>query len=139
MRYTGGEGAHGGHPVAGRAFDTPAAFDAERDPTLFDLKETQVWSGNGSFQRLGDLTSIRFVRSLDSIERIDGKPDLNEARRLQVIESLHAMSCAIDNDRVIVARPEASGLYGDEAVVIGSRLLQDTASGGGGVLSRVSR
>lgn len=57
----------------GREVRLIAQFDSEQDPTLYDLKETQVWSGGGTFQRLEDITNIRFVRSLDEINRIDGK------------------------------------------------------------------
>ncbi len=64
------------------------------------------------------------------IEEIAGKPALNEARRLQAVESLHAMSCPIQAERVVVGRPEAPGLDGNEAVVIHESMLLDTAAGG---------
>jgi HAE1 family hydrophobic/amphiphilic exporter-1 len=59
--------------VEGREVRLIAQYDGARNPTLLDLKETQVWSGGGAFQRLDDLSEIRFVRALDEINRIDGK------------------------------------------------------------------
>ncbi|MBK8978253.1 MAG: efflux RND transporter permease subunit [Planctomycetes bacterium] len=50
-----------------------AQFDAERNPTLFDLRETQVFNRRGSFQRVEDVSEIRFERSLETIRREDGK------------------------------------------------------------------
>ncbi len=50
-----------------------AQFDAERNPTLLDLRETRVWNRQGMFQRLDDLSSIRFENSLEKISRIDGR------------------------------------------------------------------
>jgi HAE1 family hydrophobic/amphiphilic exporter-1 len=57
----------------GRETRLVAEFDSEHNPTLLDLKETQVLAGESSFQRLGDLSHIRFRQSLGSIERTDGR------------------------------------------------------------------
>ncbi|MCA8941005.1 MAG: efflux RND transporter permease subunit, partial [Planctomycetes bacterium] len=50
-----------------------AQFDSERNPSLVDLKETQVWTEAGTFQRLADLSDIRFQHALERIQRIDGR------------------------------------------------------------------
>ncbi len=53
-----------------------AQYDSERNPTLWDLKETKIWGGRGVFQRLGDMTNIRFKKALGSIRRLDGKTSI---------------------------------------------------------------
>ena len=57
----------------GREVRLIAQFDSiETLPSLYDLKETQIWAG-GVFQSLDDIAEIRFVKTLDEINRIDGK------------------------------------------------------------------
>ncbi len=53
-----------------------AQFDAERNPTLYDLKETKVYSTSGTFQRIDDVAEIRFERALSQIRRTDGKTNV---------------------------------------------------------------
>ncbi|MEO0480458.1 MAG: efflux RND transporter permease subunit [Planctomycetota bacterium] len=50
-----------------------AQFDSENNPSLLDLKETQVFTRNGSFQRVDDLSNIRFERTLEAIRRKNGR------------------------------------------------------------------
>lgn len=49
-----------------------AEFDAEQNPSMLDLKETQVFAGR-AFQRLADMSDIRFTKSMGSIARSDGR------------------------------------------------------------------
>lgn len=66
-----------------------AQFDAERNPSLVDLKETRVWKENGAFQRIGDLSQISFVRSLERINRLDRKTTIQlEGRRADGVTSI---------------------------------------------------
>ncbi|MGE0143117.1 MAG: efflux RND transporter permease subunit [Planctomycetota bacterium] len=57
----------------GRDVRLISQFDAEENPTLWDLKETRVFSAGGGFQRMDDLVDVRFERSLREIDRLDGK------------------------------------------------------------------
>ena len=61
----------------GREIRLIAQYDAERDPTLFDLKETRVWRRDGTYQRIDDLAEIRFERALQTISRKDGKTNIS--------------------------------------------------------------
>ncbi|MEZ5963483.1 MAG: efflux RND transporter permease subunit [Planctomycetota bacterium] len=61
----------------GREIRVIAEFDNDdRNPTLLDLKETEVFANTGTFQRLADLGEIRFERSMAEIERTDGKTSI---------------------------------------------------------------
>ena len=53
-----------------------AQFDAERNPSLLDLKATQVWSEGGTFRELANLAEVRFRDALERIKRIDGRTAL---------------------------------------------------------------
>jgi HAE1 family hydrophobic/amphiphilic exporter-1 len=82
----------------GREVRLIAQYDSEQNPSLFDLRETQVFSQGGAFQRLADITDIRFQRSLDEINRIDGKthvtlvgeraPDVDPGRMALVLREI---------------------------------------------------
>lgn len=58
---------------AGRDVRMISQFDDAEDPTLTDLKETRVFSGSGSTQRISDLASIGFQPTMNSIYRVDGR------------------------------------------------------------------
>ncbi len=58
---------------AGREIPLITQFDAERNPSLADLRETEVFSSRGNFQDLESLSQIRFQETLDSITRLDGR------------------------------------------------------------------
>lgn len=49
-----------------------AEFDSEHNPSLLDLKETEVFARR-QFQRLADMSSIRFTDALGSVKRTDGR------------------------------------------------------------------
>ena len=49
-----------------------AEFDSEHNPSLLDLKETEVFA-RGDFQRLSDMSEIRFSQALGSVSRTDGR------------------------------------------------------------------
>lgn len=59
------------------------------------------------------------------------RADVNEARRLVVIQQL--LQCGITDaaERVIIAFPQAEGLYGEEAVRIFARQISGRGAGGG--------
>ena len=57
----------------GRDVRLVSQFGAATDPTLFDLKETRVFSNRGNLQRVGDVTTVGFKKTLDSIHRTNGK------------------------------------------------------------------
>ena len=58
----------------GREVRVFAEFDyGARNPTMLDLKDTEVFAGTGTFQRLADLSEIRFERAMHEIERSDGR------------------------------------------------------------------
>jgi len=61
----------------GREIRVIAEFDNDdRNPTLLDLKETEVFAGTGTFQRLADLGEIRFEQAVSEIERTDGRTSI---------------------------------------------------------------
>jgi uncharacterized membrane protein YgcG len=57
---------------------------------------------------------------------------LDEIRRMAVLEALANCHVPIVPDRVVLARPEAEGLYGDEAAGVAGRMLRNGVSGGQG-------
>lgn len=61
----------------GREVRVIAEFDNDqRNPSLLDLKDTEVFANTGTFQRLADLGEIRYERSVAEIERTDGKTSI---------------------------------------------------------------
>jgi len=68
------------------------------------------------------------------IEQSPDNPDLDAARRAHVLTVLGSWSYAIDEDRVTVGRPEARGMSAEEATEIHENLLQQTRSGGPGLM-----
>ena len=52
-------------------------YDADENPTLWDLKETRIYAGAAGFRRVDDLVDISFQRSLREINRIDGKTQVS--------------------------------------------------------------
>ncbi len=61
----------------GREVRVIAEFDhGDRNPTMLDLKDTEVFSNTGSFQRLGDLGEVRYEKAMAEIERFDGKTSI---------------------------------------------------------------
>ena len=58
---------------AGRDVRLVAQFANDAEASLSDLRETLVFTDRGGFQRVGDLTEIRFEKSLGSISRLNGK------------------------------------------------------------------
>lgn len=51
-------------------------LDAEPRPSLLDLKETRVFSGGGTFQRLDDLGEIGFRPTVADIDSEDGRTNV---------------------------------------------------------------
>jgi hypothetical protein len=68
------------------------------------------------------------------IEQSLDDPDLDAARRAHVLAVLGSWSYPIDEDRVTVGQPEARGMSAEEATEIHQNLLQQTRSGGPGLL-----
>lgn len=61
----------------GREIRLIAQFAGLEKASLLDLKDTQVITARGgTFQRLDDLSQVRFERTLQSIERRDGRTSL---------------------------------------------------------------
>jgi hypothetical protein len=58
-------------------------------------------------------------------------PQLNEIRRLAVLEALANCHVPIVPERVVLGRSEAEGLYGDEAAGVAGRMLRNTVGGQG--------
>ncbi|MGO9108435.1 MAG: hypothetical protein ACLP9L_04305 [Thermoguttaceae bacterium] len=56
---------------------------------------------------------------------------LNEIRRLAVLEALANCHVPIVPERVVLARSEAEGLYGDEAAGVAGRMLRNNVGGQG--------
>jgi uncharacterized membrane protein YgcG len=56
---------------------------------------------------------------------------VNESRRLAVLEMLANCHAQINPDRVVLGRPEAEGLYGQEAPGVAARMLSNRSSGQG--------
>lgn len=56
---------------------------------------------------------------------------LNEIRRMAVLEWLANCHVPIAPERVVLARPEAEGLYGQEATAVSSGMLGNQGGGGG--------
>lgn len=50
-----------------------AQYGTAKESSMDDLRETQVFSSKGAFQRLSDLGDIRFEPTMPGITRIDGK------------------------------------------------------------------
>ena len=57
----------------GREVRVVAEFDRGRNPTMLDLKETDVFSQQGTYQRLGDLATVSYEASMGEISRRDGR------------------------------------------------------------------
>ncbi len=57
----------------GRETQLIAQLDSEEHPTIVDLKETQIYSGHGSFQSLATMVDIEFEPAMGEIERADGR------------------------------------------------------------------
>jgi hypothetical protein len=74
------------------------------------------------------------------IQPSEGRPELEAARQAHVAMELAAMTPAATENSVVVARPRAPGLRGQEALIIDSNLIRQTqargrlmtGSGGGG-------
>jgi len=60
----------------GRDIRVIAEFDNEHNPSLLDLKDTQVFSSRGNFQRLSSLADIQFEEAVSSIRRQDGRTNV---------------------------------------------------------------
>ena len=56
---------------------------------------------------------------------------LDEARRMTVLEALANCGNPVPPDRVILARPEAEGMYGQEAPGVAGRMLSNQSGGQG--------
>jgi len=56
---------------------------------------------------------------------------LDEARRMAVLEALANSGNPVTPDRVILARPEAEGMYGQEAQGVGNSMFPNRSSGQG--------
>lgn len=74
------------------------------------------------------------------IQPSEGRPELEAARQAHVAMELAAMTPAATENSVVVARPRAPGLRGQEALIIDQNLIRQTqargrlmtGSGGGG-------
>jgi uncharacterized membrane protein YgcG len=67
-----------------------------------------------------------------------GNAELDEKRRLAVVDALASCGTEITPDRVIFREPEAEGLPGYEAVQVGGHLVfsqQSNSTGGSGIRS----
>jgi HAE1 family hydrophobic/amphiphilic exporter-1 len=61
----------------GREVNVIAEFDyGDRNPTMLDLKNTEVFANTGTFQRLANLGEVRFERAMNEIERNDGRTSI---------------------------------------------------------------
>lgn len=60
----------------GREIRLIAQYEGGNKYALKDLKEAQVFASRGTFQRLGDVGTVRFQPMLPAIERKDGKTSL---------------------------------------------------------------
>lgn len=89
----------------GREVRLIAQFDAETDPSLLDLKETQVFSSSGQFQRLGSITDIGFRRTLGEIRHRDGKTVVSLVGRRSDDVTSGAMSAKLEEVMRGVALP----------------------------------
>ncbi|MGO8691924.1 MAG: hypothetical protein ACLQLG_20070 [Thermoguttaceae bacterium] len=58
---------------------------------------------------------------------------MDESRRAVILDALVRSGSPVNPDRVILARPEAEGLYGDEAPGIARGMLSNQTSGQGGM------
>jgi hypothetical protein len=63
------------------------------------------------------------------IEPDPDRPKLNAARREYVLQQLQHSSFAVPEEWVVVARPGATGLAGEEAVEIHTNMIEHTQSG----------
>ena len=66
---------------AGRDVRIVAQFADGAEPSLTDLREVLVIGDQGGFQRIGDLTQVRFQQTLGSISRLDGKTTVSMVGR----------------------------------------------------------
>lgn len=61
----------------GREVRVLAEFDyGDRNPTMLDLKDTEVFTNTGTMQRLANLGEVRFERAMSQIERNDGRTSI---------------------------------------------------------------
>lgn len=63
------------------------------------------------------------------VEEVIERPQLNQARREQVLQQLAALSLPIDSSRVIIGRAPTPGLDGNEAIENHGNLLRQTVNG----------
>jgi hypothetical protein len=82
-------------------------------------------------QRLTSIARISHCFGLQPIciEPVPERPELNDARRDHVLEQLQQSSFAVPDEWVVVARPDAPELAGEEAVEIHTNMLKQTVSG----------
>jgi hypothetical protein len=64
------------------------------------------------------------------IEPTPGKPELDEARRREVLRQLSTSTFTVPDGWVVVAQPAARGLSGEEAEAIYANQMHDVVSGG---------
>jgi hypothetical protein len=82
-------------------------------------------------QRLTGIARIAHCFGLHPIriEPVPERPGLNTARREYVLGQLQQSSFTVPDEWVVLGRPDAPGLAGEEAVEIHTNMLKQTASG----------
>jgi hypothetical protein len=57
-------------------------------------------------------------------------PEISESRRQAVLAQLQAMNPQLPNDQVVVGKPAAFGISGDEAILLHQKVLKQVETGG---------
>lgn len=121
-------------------WQTAQAERAEQDDFVIYLNEwsmrtsTLAHCGQAHLARLADRLP---ASATPVIVQPSGEPELDQARQAAIVELLTARGVGIAADRVIIATPEAEGLYGFEAprIIRGYSQTGTSNSGAGGTVS----
>jgi hypothetical protein len=84
-------------------------------------------AGRARLEKVAGLTSIMPCPLVIEVDETD--PALNAARRAHVLNLLRTVEPSFPDERVVVARPAARGLAGDEALLIQQNLMLQTQLG----------
>jgi HAE1 family hydrophobic/amphiphilic exporter-1 len=89
----------------GRELRLIAQFEGLEKASLKDLQETQVYGRSGAFQRVDELSTIRFRKTLGTIDRNDGRTSVTLlGRRAEGVGPL-AFSAVLNKTMARVALP----------------------------------
>jgi hypothetical protein len=117
-----------------RAWETVMRANAEADDFVIYLSE---WSHGAQLGPYGTYHLEQIVHRLPRVPfpvliQSGEHPPLDQLRRLTIVTLLHSHGMVDAEARVVIGRPRAEGLYGDEGPRVFLRLLTGGSGGQGG-------